>query len=230
MENNTTIINKEQSIEQTIHLVLSDLSKIGVGKTQINEFSKYKYRGIDNILNTISSILATHGLIIMPIAMHDKTTEIVVIKDKHSESVHANIEYRFTHIHNKDATTAIIAAQSRDTSDKAASQMMSMAYKYMAIQVFAIPIVGDDDGDSKTPTIAAKVNADKLQIDDKIMPTATTEKLMTLEQRQALQILLDNDEITNKHKDQIKIVLDNPSYPASKAKLIIDKLNEVYSK
>jgi hypothetical protein len=46
-----------------------------------------------------------------------------------------------------------------DTSDKATNKAMSAAYKYAALQAFAIPTEGDNDADSHTPEVAPKAPA-----------------------------------------------------------------------
>ena len=47
-----------------------------------------------------------------------------------------------------------------DRSDKATNKAMSAAYKYAALQAFAIPTEGDNDADASTPEVVEDVDPD----------------------------------------------------------------------
>ena len=162
-------INKEQSIVQTINLVMSDLAKLGISKDMTNEMQKYKYRGIDQVYDTVASIYAKHGLVIMPQVLEYSREMGLTAKGTPQAIVVMKVKFTFMHVHNEQTTESIFYGESNDTSDKATNKAETAAYKYMAIMTFSIPINGSDndaDNDSNehgsTNTIA-KTNIQKEQ-------------------------------------------------------------------
>ena len=51
---------------KSIAEVMAELSEIGISKDRRNEQQKYKFRGIDDIYNTLSGLLSKHKICIIP--------------------------------------------------------------------------------------------------------------------------------------------------------------------
>src|SRR5690242_15733874 len=49
-----------------IAAVSADLAKSGIAKDRNNQQQGYKFRGIDDVYNALASVLAKHGLVILP--------------------------------------------------------------------------------------------------------------------------------------------------------------------
>lgn len=202
---------KEQSIIVTINQVMGKISKTGLAKDQKNQFQGFKYRGIDDLYNLLSPILVEFGLVIIPTRIENKNIRIGTdSKGKQSENISADIVYKFMHVHNEQTIEAVICTESTDNGDKAAFQMMSMAYKYMAIQSLAIPIVGEQDGDSKSPEVAS--------LPQSLPPVA----LMTNQQRR--QLIELSQDMPAAHKEFVDKVLDDKQTTYDKAQAIINKI------
>ena len=155
------ILNKEQSIHQTINLVMQSIAKIGIGKDGLNQMQNYNYRAIDSVYNTLASILSEHGLVIYSkVLRHDNQLITTTKEDKYGKKestttrIFQEIEFTFYHIHNDQNSKCIRWGEAADTSDKATNKASTSAYKYMVIEVFCIPINGSDqDGDNHSPAI-----------------------------------------------------------------------------
>lgn len=131
-------------VYQAMAAVMSDLSKVGIGKDQVNQQQRFKYRGVDDVMNTLAPILAKHGLLIIPRVMDRTVTE------RESKSggtlFHTVLRMEFDFVASEDGSkhTATVIGEAMDSGDKAANKAMSVAYKYAAFQAFCIPLEGAD--------------------------------------------------------------------------------------
>jgi len=56
---------------------------------------------------------------------------------------------------------ATIYGEAMDSGDKATNKAMSAAYKYLCLQSFCIPVVGEPDADSETHEVASQKKPEK---------------------------------------------------------------------
>lgn len=62
---------------KSIAEVMAELSEIGISKDRRNEQQKYKFRGIDDIYNTLSGLLSKHKICIIPYCQNRQSVERV---------------------------------------------------------------------------------------------------------------------------------------------------------
>lgn len=104
--------------------------------------AKFNFRGIDDVLNAIHEPLVKHGVSIVPTGF-DVLDQTVGVTKSGGAQQHLLGLVRFRiYGPGGDYIEAAVVAEAQDTSDKAASKMMSMAYKYLAFQTFSIPVEG----------------------------------------------------------------------------------------
>ena len=140
---------------QAINAVQSDLSQTGIGKNRKNtQGSGYMFRGIDDVYQALSPLLAKHGLCIIP-RMLTRTCE-----ERQSKAggalfyVTVEAEFDFVAAEDGSKATARTFGEAMDSGDKATNKAMSAAYKYAAFQTFAIPTEGNPDADAETHEVA----------------------------------------------------------------------------
>jgi ERF superfamily len=138
-------------VYQAINAVQAALSVDGIGKTRRNtQGSGYNFRGIDDVYNALSPLLAQHGLVIIP-RMLARTCE-----ERQSKAggalfyVTVEAEFDFVAAEDGSKATARTFGEAMDSGDKATNKAMSAAYKYAAFQTFAIPTEGNPDADAET--------------------------------------------------------------------------------
>lgn len=139
------------NVYKKIGLVTSDLSKEGIGKDRRNQQQGYSFRGIDDVLNTLSRLLVKHGLVVLPNVLEQRQSERVTAKGTPLFYSFVKVEFHF--IDSDDPSSRHVVTtwgEAMDSADKATNKAMSAAYKYMAILAFCIPTVGDEDADSVT--------------------------------------------------------------------------------
>lgn len=141
-------------VYQSINQVQSDLAKSGIAKDRTNQQgSTYKFRGIDDVYNAISPLLAKHGLVILPRMISRQCIERQTAKGSAIFYVTVEAEFDFVATEDGSKHTVRTFGEAMDMSDKATNKAMSAAYKYAAFQAFAIPTEGDNDADAHTHQI-----------------------------------------------------------------------------
>lgn len=145
------------SVYKAINAVQSELSKTGITKDRTNtQGSGYKFRGIDDVYNAISPLLAKHGLCILPRVLTRNCEE----RSSRSGGAlfYVTVEAEFDFVSAEDGTkhTVKTFGEAMDSGDKATNKAMSAAYKYAAFQAFSIPTESDNDADAHTHEVAVK--------------------------------------------------------------------------
>lgn len=139
------------NIHIAISRVAADIGAIAKDQKVQAGPAKFNFRGIDDVLNAIHEPLVAHGVSIIPTGFDVLDQTVGVTKSGGAQQhlmglVHFRIVGPLG-----DYVEAAVVAEAQDTSDKAASKMMSMAYKYLAFQTFSIPVEGameESDRDS----------------------------------------------------------------------------------
>lgn len=145
-------------VYQAINAIQSDLAKIGISKDRVNsQGSGYKFRGIDDVYNAISPLLAKHGLCILPRMLTRECTDRISAKGGNLFYVVVEAEFDFVSAEDGSKHTVKTFGEAMDSGDKATNKAMSAAYKYAAFQAFAIPTAGDNDADAYTHDVVPTI-------------------------------------------------------------------------
>lgn len=135
--------------------VMRAMSKTGISKDRNNTVQGFKFRGIDDVLNALARVLAEHRLCILPRVVSRAVAERTNAKGTALFYVTLEVEFDLVSAIDGSAHTVRTVGEAMDSGDKATNKAMSAAYKYMAIQTFAIPTEGDNDADSTTHEVAS---------------------------------------------------------------------------
>lgn len=145
------------NVYKAINAVQAELSKAGISKDHRNtQGAGYNFRGIDDVYNAVSPLLAKHGLCILP-RMLSRTCD-----ERQSKSggalFYVTVEAEFDLVCAEDGSKHTIRTfgEAMDSGDKGTNKAMSAAYKYAAFQTFAIPTEGDNDADAHTHAVIPK--------------------------------------------------------------------------
>ena len=125
-------------VYKAINKVQSELAAIGLAKDRRNTMQNYNFRGIDDVYNVLSPLLAKHGLCILPrVLTRDVTTHIT---PKGGTLFYVAVEVEFDFVASSDGSKHVVKTfgEAMDSGDKATNKAMSAAYKYAAFQAFAI--------------------------------------------------------------------------------------------
>jgi hypothetical protein len=132
-----------KAVYKAINAVQIALAKSGISKDR--QAQTYKFRGIDDVYNAISPLLGEHGLCILPRMIRRDCQERQTAKG--SAIFYVIVEAEFDFVAAEDGSVHVVRTfgEAMDMSDKATNKAMSAAYKYAAMQAFAIPTEGDND-------------------------------------------------------------------------------------
>lgn len=139
------------AVYKAIANVTAAMAKAGISKDRKNQQQGYSFRGIDDVYNVLSGMLAEAGLCIIPRILSRTCQERATQKGGVLFYVTVEAEYDLVSAEDGSKHTARVFGEAMDSADKATNKAMSAAYKYMAFQTFAIPTEGDNDADANTP-------------------------------------------------------------------------------
>ena len=143
-------------VYKAINKVQAALAKSGITKDRRNSQQGYNFRGIDDVYNVLSPLLAEHGLCILPRCLDRICVERATKSGGIMNYVTVDAEFDFVSAVDGSKHTVRTFGEAMDSADKATNKAMSAAYKYAAFQAFAIPTEGDNDADAHTPQPVAK--------------------------------------------------------------------------
>lgn len=142
-------------VYQAINAIQYALSKIGITKEGRNtQGAGYNFRGIDQVYNTLSPLLAEHKLCILPRVVKSMQTERQSSSNKTLIYSYVTMEFDLVSSEDGSKHTICTVGEAFDSGDKSMNKAMSAAYKYAAFQAFAIPTEGDNDADAHTHEVA----------------------------------------------------------------------------
>lgn len=129
--------------------VAAIMASTGIGKDRRNEAQKFNFRGIDDVMNALSPVLAQNRLLILPRII----SRVETVRTNKSGgvifSVVVDAEFDFTSAIDGTKVTVRMPGEAMDSADKATNKAMSAAYKYACFQAFCIPVEGTPDADGE---------------------------------------------------------------------------------
>lgn len=134
------------------HAIMSELVEVGIGKNRDNTQQRFMYRGIDDLYNAVTPLLAKHRVVMK--ATGDGDGEVREGSSKGGGALYfatVPMIYRLTSLADESWVEARFVGEAMDSADKARNKAMSAAQKYFFLQTFCIPTEGDDkDADHTT--------------------------------------------------------------------------------
>jgi hypothetical protein len=132
-------------VYSAIASVMSDLSKIGIGKEKKNSQQGFMYRGVDDVMNALAPIISKHGLVILPRVVK---RDVIERQSKSGGALfYVTLDMEFDFVAAEDGSKHVvgpIVGEAMDSGDKASNKAMSVAYKYACFQAFCIPTEAED--------------------------------------------------------------------------------------
>lgn len=140
-------------VHVAIAAVMSEVTAIG--KDRVNEQQRFKFRGVDDVMNALAGPFRKHGVFVLP-EVREITTEVRQGQNRAMNAVRLQMAFHF-HGPAGDVVTAVTEGEGVDVADKATNKAMAAAFKYALLYAFMIPTEGTlDEGDTDhqpgTPT------------------------------------------------------------------------------
>jgi hypothetical protein len=138
---------EKPGIHSKLAAILDELPAIG--KDAYNQGLKFSFRSIDAVLNHLNPLLGKHGVFVVP-EVKDLALSTKATKSGEAAVAVATVAYHFT-ADDGSEVVAVSIGEGQDSGDKAVSKAMTMAFKTVLGQVFAIATDDDPDEDSVAP-------------------------------------------------------------------------------
>lgn len=131
--------------------VLAILDELpAIGKDQRNQQQGFMFRGHDDILNALNPLLAKHGVFVVPDVIERIVAQRQTQRGGVMYEVNLHVAFRFYGV-DGDHVEASTWGEGTDTGDKATNKAMTMAFKNVLNQTFAISSAEFKDADGETP-------------------------------------------------------------------------------
>lgn len=169
------------NIYQSITAVQSEVEFIGKDK-QVQSGGSYKYRGVDQVLNTLHPLFAKHKIFSVPEVMEILTREQRETKNG-GLMLYQVLKIKYT-FYAEDGTSisAIVVGEAMDSGDKVSNKCMSVAYKYACFQILSIPTEEttqdpDDTNEPLPPKKEARKQEEKPNVGKGATPPITEKEI-----------------------------------------------------
>ncbi len=137
-----------QTIYERMVSIIGELPAIG--KNQKNPQQGFMFRGHDDVLNALNPLLSSVGVFVVPNVVERITSERTTAKGTTMYEVNLHVRYTFYGL-SGDSIIASAWGEGTDMGDKATNKAMTMAFKNVLNQAFAISTAETQDADSQTP-------------------------------------------------------------------------------
>jgi len=137
----------ENLIYKKIAAILADSDAIG--KDRINNQQGFRFRGIDDVYNSLHPILAKHGVFSTTTVLEDRTEERQSARG--GTLIYRILKVQFTFFAEDGSfVQSVVIGEGMDSGDKASNKAMAIAHKYALLQLLAIPTEDAKDPDSES--------------------------------------------------------------------------------
>lgn len=136
------------NIYESITKIIGEIPTIG--KDRVNQQQKFKYRGIDDVMNAMQPLLAKYKIFIVPEVLEQTREERQTKQGGTLIYSICKIKYTF-YAEDGSSIVATTIGEGMDSGDKATNKAMAIAMKYALFQVFCIPTDEMKDPDGETP-------------------------------------------------------------------------------
>jgi len=144
-------------MENLIFKSLCDINKkiTAIGKNQKNQAQGFKFRGIDDVMNELHALFVEHQVIILPTVTDRAREERTNKNGTVLFYTHLTVSFQLTAI-DGSFVTCVAVGEAMDTGDKGTNKAMSIALKYVLLQMFLIPTEEPKDPDAETHDVMSK--------------------------------------------------------------------------
>jgi hypothetical protein len=152
------------AVYAAIVAVADEIGQAGIAKDRNNQQQGFKFRGVDDVMNTFSPLLVKHRLFVIPTVEERVITERVSAKGNPLFFTHVKVRFRVICAVDGSYIEGAMFGEGMDSADKSSNKAVAVAYKYFFFQTFCVPTEGmGEDPDGTTHTLAPVPPMDRLR-------------------------------------------------------------------
>ena len=158
-----------------------------IGKEKENTQQHFMFRGIDQVMNTMKSVLEDNGIFIVPEVIDTQREERTTKSGGTLIYTVHKIKYHFIATDGSEVCATVIG-EGMDSADKSSNKAMAVAFKYACFQVFCIPTeeMAKDDPDAYSPEESTKAQPQQVKPNPQPQPVPAQRRQRVLEYLQKL--------------------------------------------
>lgn len=159
-----------EKIFEAVNAVMADVGT--VGKNRTNEQQKYRFRGVEDVMNALSPAFIKNKIFCVPCVKKKEREERKNAKGGNLIYTLIEVEYTFFSAEDKSHIQVTILGEGMDTGDKSVNKALSAAFKYACFQLFCIPTEELHDSEE-----------DHYEVEDRKITKEEMEKLISASKR-----------------------------------------------
>jgi hypothetical protein len=169
MENQVT-----QKIHESLVAIMGEIDPIK--KNKENKSQGYKFRGVEDVYAVLNPMLVANKVIMIPECLEHQIDTF--LSKSGGTLFRAVVKMRYKLISAVDGSSieCVMMGEGMDSGDKATPKAISIAFKYLAFQLFCIPVDDAIDPDHETHAVAPAMQpnqqATQTAVQAKSEPTA----------------------------------------------------------
>jgi len=160
------------NIYEQINKVMADIG--AVGKNDTNQIQKYKYRGIDAVMNALHPAMVNNHVFVAPEVLSHEREQYARKNSKGEDAllIYSVVTVKY-HFYTDDGSevTAVVMGEAMDSGDKSMNKAMSAAYKYACFQTFCIPTEEMKDSEQDSPEPTRRIGKDPQEVAKESYPS-----------------------------------------------------------
>lgn len=141
-------------IYEAINAIMSAIEPIA--KNKVNPQQNYKFRGVDDVYAVLSPMLTANKVVIIPNVINHDLQQFTTAKGGIIFRALVNVEYTVASAEDGSHIKVTVTGEGMDSGDKATPKALSGAYKYMAFQLFCIPVDTGDDAEHQDHNVTGQ--------------------------------------------------------------------------
>lgn len=142
----TTAKPDDNTVHQAWSAVMSEISS--VGKDSVNEQQRFKFRGIDAVMNAAGPAMRKHGVMVIPVKVSPEFERYDSRGGASMRACTVTVDYR-VYGPRGDYFEGQMVGEAADSGDKSVSKAESVAYRQFLLQSLTLP-TDDPDPDAET--------------------------------------------------------------------------------
>lgn len=155
-ENDVVVDPEAEAVDTAAMTIHERLARIlgelpAIGKDAFNEQQRFHYRSHDDVLNALNPLLAKYGVFVVPEVKKRIQGERKTRSGGLMYEVNLLVQYSFYAAGGGDPIVASAWGEGTDSGDKSTNKAMTMAFKNVLAQVFAVSTADTLDSDSDSP-------------------------------------------------------------------------------
>lgn len=121
-----------------------------ITKDKKNQQQGFRYRGIDDVMNTFFPLLSKHKVFCVPEVLDCSREERQTTKG--GNLIYSILKTKYTfYAEDGSSVSAVVVGEGMDSGDKASNKALAVGMKYAMFQTFCIPTEEMVDPDATTP-------------------------------------------------------------------------------